>query len=222
MFDNARTVLAELAGTARAAAEVTGWLYRHDRDLTGFIDGTENPSLRSAAAVAAVPTGEPGAGSSIVLFQVWRHDTAAWESLGERGQEQLMGRTKAGSVELDPMLPSAHVARTTVEVDGEERQTFRRNVAYGGVTDHGTAFVGFARDQWRLAEMLRRMGGATDGIRDGLTGFLTPLTGAYYTCPPVEALARFAPPDAGLTRSSRSRRVGPAPATPGRSARSGR
>jgi putative iron-dependent peroxidase len=195
VFDNARTVLAELAGTARVGAEVTGWLYRHDRDLTGFVDGTENPSLLTAAEVAAVPAGEPGAGASIVLFQLWRHDTATWESLGDRGQEQMMGRTKADSVELADMLPSAHVARTTVEVDGEERQVFRRNVAYGGVTDHGTAFVGFARDQWRLAEMLRRMAGATDGIRDGLTGFLTPLTGAYYTCPPVDALARFTPPD---------------------------
>ena len=197
VFDSARAVLAELAGVARVGAEVTGWLYRHDRDLTGFVDGTENPSLLTAAQVAAVPAGEPGAGASIVLFQLWRHDTATWESLGDRGQEQMMGRTKADSVELADMLPSAHVARTTVEVDGEERRIFRRNVAYGGVTDHGTAFVGFARDQWRLAEMLRRMAGATDGVRDGLTGFLTPLTGAYYTCPPVDALARFAPPGEG-------------------------
>jgi porphyrinogen peroxidase len=196
VFDNARTVLAGLAGTVRVGAEVTGWLYRHDRDLTGFIDGTENPSLLSAAEVATVPAGEPGAGASVVLFQVWRHDTAAWESLGRRGQERAMGRTKPDSIELpeDEMPASAHVARTTVEVDGEERQIFRRNVAYGGVTDHGTAFVGFARDQWRLAEMLRRMAGATDGVRDGLTGFLTPLTGAYYTCPAVDALARFALP----------------------------
>ena len=194
--DNARAVLDELSGVARVGAEVTGWLYRHDRDLTGFVDGTENPSLLTAAEVAAVPAGEPGAGASIVLFQVWRHDTATWESLGTHGQEQMMGRTKADSIELDEdeMLPSAHVARTKVEVDGEERQIFRRNVAYGGVTDHGTAFVGFARDQWRLTEMLRRMAGAADGIRDGVTGFLTPLTGAYYTCPPMDALARSAPP----------------------------
>jgi putative iron-dependent peroxidase len=107
-----------------------------------------------------------------------------------------MGRTKDDSVELDEdeMPPSAHVARTTIEKDGVEYKIFRRNVAYGGVTDHGTAFVGFARDQWRLAEMLRRMAGAADGVRDGLTGFLTPLTGAYYTCPAVDALARFALP----------------------------
>jgi hypothetical protein len=91
----------------------------------------------------------------------------------------------------------AEVAPGGAPVDGEELQIFRRNVAYGGVTEHGTAFVGFAPDRWRLHEMLRRMAGATDGVRDGLTGFLTPLTGVYYTCPAVEALARFAPPDEG-------------------------
>ena len=197
VFDNAREVLASLAGVARVGREVTGWLYRHDRDLTGFIDGTENPSLLTAHESASVPDGEKGAGASIVLFQVWRHDTAAWESLGQHGQEMMMGRTKPDSIELpdDVKLPSAHVERTTIEVDGEERQIFRRNVAYGGVTDHGTAFVGFARDRWRMHEMLRRMAGATDGVRDGLTGYLTPMSGAYYTCPPVEALARYAPPD---------------------------
>lgn len=197
VFDNAREVLAALKGVATVGAEATGWLYRHDRDLTGFIDGTENPSLLTATDVAAVPAGAPGAGASVVLYQLWRHDSATWESLGMVGQEMNMGRTKPDSVELpeDVMLPSAHVARTTVEVDGEEKQVFRRNVAYGGVTDHGTAFVGFAQDRWRLHEMLRRMAGATDGVRDGLTHYLTPLTGAYYTCPSIDALARFAPPD---------------------------
>jgi putative iron-dependent peroxidase len=177
------------------AREVTGWLYRHDRDLTGFIDGTENPTLLEAPGVVAVPDGS-GAGSSVVLFQLWQHDTAAWESLGVVGQERAMGRTKDASIEFDDedMPPSAHVARTTVERDGKELDIFRRNVAYGGVTEHGTAFVGFAQDQWRMAEMLRRMAGATDRIRDGLTHWLTPLTGAYYTVPAVEALGRFAPP----------------------------
>jgi putative iron-dependent peroxidase len=92
------------------------------------------------------------------------------------------------------MPADAHVARTKVEVDGEEKDIFRRNVAYGGVTDHGTVFVGFARDQWRLAEMLRRMAGAADGIRCALTRYVTPMTGGYYVVPSVEALRRFAPP----------------------------
>jgi putative iron-dependent peroxidase len=196
VFDNTQLVIDALRDIAAVAREVTGWLYRHDRDLTGFIDGTKNPSLLEAPGVATVPDGA-GARSSIVLFQIWRHDILPWQSLGVTGQEQAMGRTKADSIEFpeDEMPPSAHVARTTVERDGEELRIFRRTVAYGGVTGHGTAFVGFARDRWRMHEMLRRMAGATDRIRDGLTHWLVPLTGAYYTVPSVGSLARFAPPD---------------------------
>ncbi|MGZ4659106.1 MAG: Dyp-type peroxidase, partial [Blastococcus sp.] len=167
VFDNSRAVIDMLRDVAEVAGETTGWLYHHDRDLTGFIDGTKNPTLLAAPGIAAVPAG-PGAGSSIVLFQLWRHDSHGWDSLGVRGQELAMGRTKADSVEFDAddMPPSAHVARTTLVVDGEEKKIFRRNVAYGGVTEHGTVFVGFACERFRLHEMLRRMAGATDRIRD--------------------------------------------------------
>ncbi|HVU90692.1 MAG TPA: Dyp-type peroxidase [Jatrophihabitans sp.] len=192
VFDNARAALAAVAGVAAVAGETTGWLYRHDRDLTGFIDGTENPGLLEAPEVVAGPSG-----ASVVLHQLWRHDTAAWEGIGDAAQERAMGRTKPDSVEFgaDVMPAEAHVARTKIEVDGTERPIFRRNVAYGGVTDHGTVFVGFAADQWRLAEMLRRMAGLAGGPRDALTRYTTPLTGAYYVVPTVEALRRFAPPD---------------------------
>jgi porphyrinogen peroxidase len=197
VFDNTRSLLAAVAPVARVNRETTGWLYRYERDLTGFIDGTENPTLLEAPRVALVPDGLPGAGSSVVLHQLWRHNTDAWEKLDTHDQELAMGRTKDDSTELPPekMPPSAHVARTTLEVDGEEKQIFRRNVAYGGVTDHGTVFVGFAQDQWRLTEMLRRMAGITDGIRCELTRYVIPMSGAYYTVPTVEALARFAPQD---------------------------
>ena len=183
------------AGRGVVHAETTGWLYRHDRDLTGFVDGTENPSLVDAPSVVAVPDGEPGAGSSVVLHQLWRHDTARWEGEPVATQERAMGRTKPDSIELDPLPVESHVARTTLEVDGEEKDIFRRNVAYGGVGDHGTVFVGFSLEQWRLAEMLRRMAGVPDGVRCALTRYLSPLTGAYYVVPSVGALGRFAPPE---------------------------
>jgi putative iron-dependent peroxidase len=194
VFEAGRVVLDALSEVATLDHETTGWLYRHDRDLTGFIDGTENPGLLEAPAVATVAEGEPGAGGSVVLHQLWRHDTTAWEALGERGQELAMGRTKPDSVELDDETKpnTAHVARTVLEVDGQERPIFRRNVAYGGISDHGTVFVGFSREQWRLAEMLRRMAGVGDGVRDSLTRYTTPLTGAYYVVPSVEALLRLA------------------------------
>jgi porphyrinogen peroxidase len=193
VFDAGRLAIGRLRGAAVVRQETTGWLYRHDRDLTGFIDGTENPSLLEAPAVVAVPDGEPGAGSSVVLHQLWRHDTARWEGEPVATQQLVMGRTKPDSVELDPLPEDSHVARTTIEVDGEEKDIFRRNVAYGVVGEHGTVFVGFSLDQWRLAEMLRRMAGVADGIRCALTRYLTLLTGAYYVVPSVGALARFAP-----------------------------
>lgn len=195
VFDNGRLVVGRLRELTTVATELMGWHYRLDRDLTGFIDGTENPSLLEARSVACVADGEPGAGTSVVLVQKWVHDQSTWEALPVREQELAMGRTKPDSVELDDatMPETAHVARTTLVRDGEEQKIFRRNVAYGGVTEHGTVFVGFAARQWRLAEMLRRMAGASDGIRCALTHYLTPVTGAYYTIPTVEALAAYAP-----------------------------
>jgi putative iron-dependent peroxidase len=196
VFDNARAVVQGLQPVAHLVRETNGWLYQHDRDLTGFIDGTENPSLLEAPQVATVPAGAPGAGSSVVLYQLWQHDSAGWDRLSQEQQERAMGRTKPDSIELaeDVMPADSHVARTVLEVDGEEQPIFRRNVAYGDVSHHGTAFVGFSCDQWRLEEMLRRMAGASDGIRCALTHYVQPLTGGYYTVPAVDALACFVPP----------------------------
>jgi putative iron-dependent peroxidase len=195
VFDGGRTAVDRTAGLTGLCRETTGWVYRHDRDLTGFIDGTENPSLVEAPAIVATPAARNGAGASVLLFQLWQHDTARWAGEPTDVQERAMGRTKAESVELDPLPADAHVARTVIEVDGEELDIFRRNVAYGELVDHGTVFVGFSHDQWRMAEMLRRMAGIPDGVRCTLTRYLTPLTGAYYVVPSVEALSAFAPPE---------------------------
>ena len=195
VFDNGRAVVRALGPVARLRRETDGWTYRHDRDLTGFVDGTENPSLLTAPTVALVPAGQPGAGSSVLLVQLWEHDADAWEGLADQQQERVIGRTKPDSVEPDEatMPPDSHVARTSVDSHGRDLEIFRRNTATGTLSAHGTAFVGFSAEQWRLAEMLRRMAGVTDGVRDGLTRYVTPLTGAYYTVPTLEALAAFAP-----------------------------
>jgi putative iron-dependent peroxidase len=194
VFDLARGAIAALAPLATLAREVDGWSYRHSRDLTGFEDGTENPSLMVAPALATVPDGEPGAGGSVLLFQQWCHRAAEWEALPVEKQERVMGRTKADSVEFpeDVMPADSHVERNTIEVDGEERKIFRRNTAYGSPTAFGTVFVGFSADQYRLDRMLRRMSGDEGGLRDALTYYSTPLTGAYYFVPALQGLQRFA------------------------------
>jgi porphyrinogen peroxidase len=197
VFDVATDIVAILRPVAEPATEVTGWSYRHSRDLTGFEDGTENPPLSRAADVAVVLAGRPGEGSSVVLAQQWVHKATDWNSLDVPTQENVIGRTKADSVELDEIIQPAesHVARTSIQnQDGADLEIFRRNVPYGTVTEHGTMFVGFTSDPPRMNRMLQRMVGSEDGIRDALTRYATPLTGAYYVVPATEALRTFASP----------------------------
>jgi putative iron-dependent peroxidase len=197
VFDVARGAVARLAPVARLADEIDGWTYQENRDLTGFIDGTENPSVSDAPGVAIVPEGRPGGGGSIVLVQKWLHEADAWEALPVEDQERVIGRTKPDSIELDEKVRGAqsHVSRTVIEVNGQEQPIFRRNTPIGTVSEHGTMFVGFSADQNRLTRMLERMAGAEDGIRDALTLYATAVSGSYYFVPSVEALRGFAAPE---------------------------
>ena len=188
LFDMARSVVRDLEGLASLADETSSWPYRHDRDLTGFIDGSENPTLLDAPAAALVPEGTPGAGGSVLLLQKWKHKVTAWEAVPVEQQERMMGRTKPGSVELENKPADSHVARTDQDKFGK---IFRRNMPYGGVSDHGTVFVGFSAEQQRLARMLESMAGRLDGTRDALTRYTEPLTGSYYFVPSVDSLRRL-------------------------------
>jgi putative iron-dependent peroxidase len=169
--------------------EIVGWPYHRDLDLTGFIDGTENPTLVDATAAAIVEPGVPGEGGSVLLLQQWEHDAVRWLALPVPDQEQVIGRRKPDSAELDLKRETSHVARTDQDQFG---RIFRRNIAYGTLIDHGTIFVGFSRDRARLDAMLESMIAARGGPQDALTAFTRPLTGAYYFVPSSEAVATFA------------------------------
>ena len=188
VFDLSRAVVMALGGAARLVNEIVGWPYHHDLDLTGFIDGTENPSLVEATTVALVPAGSPGEEGSVLLLQQWEHDAIAWESLPVDAQEAIIGRRKADSIELDPRPPTSHVARTDQDLFGK---ILRRNIAYGTLLRHGTIFVGFSRDQRILEAMLESMIGRGDGPPDRLTTATRALSGAYYFVPSADALATF-------------------------------
>jgi porphyrinogen peroxidase len=188
VFDMARSVVHDLADQASLKEETSSWSYRHDRDLTGFIDGSENPTLLDAPIAALLPEGVPGAAGSILLLQKWKHKVAEWEALPIDRQERIMGRTKLDSIELDNKPSDSHVARTDQDEFGN---IFRRNMPYGSVDDHGTMFVGFSADQKRLSRMLDSMAGLVTGTRDALTRFTQPLTGSYYFVPSVESLRRL-------------------------------
>jgi len=185
IFDMARDVIHDLAGLASLGDETSSWPYRHDRDLTGFIDGSENPTLLDAPTAALLPEGVPGAAGSVLLLQKWKHKTAQWEAVPVHQQELIMGRTKPDSIELENKPSDSHVARTDQDEFGN---IFRRNMPYGDVDDHGTVFVGFSADQKRLSRMLDSMAGLITGTRDALTRYTQPLTGSYYFVPSVETL----------------------------------
>src|SRR5260370_23232661 len=121
----ARAVVHDLAGKASLVEETSSWPYRHDRDLTGFIDGSENPTLLDAPAAALLPEGVPGAAGSVLLLQKWKHKVAECEALPIDQQQRIMGRTKPDSVELENNPADSHVARTDQHAFGH---IFRRNM----------------------------------------------------------------------------------------------
>src|SRR5215472_7319015 len=188
VFDVSRAAIAALAGLASVAEETSSWPYLRDRDLTGFIDGTENPTLIDAPDVALIPEGRPGAGGSVLLLQKWPHDAPAWEALPVAQQEDVIGRRKLDSQEIEGKRADSHVASTDQDRFGK---IFRRNMPYGTVTAHGTMFVGFSAEQRRLSGMLESMAGLTNGVRDALTRYSRPLSGGYYFVPSTESLGRL-------------------------------
>lgn len=188
LFDMGRSVIQDLIGLATLADETSSWPYKHDRDLTGFVDGSENPTLLDAPADALIPEGQPGAAGSVLLLQKWKHKVTEWEALPTEEQELIIGRTKLDSIEIENKPEYSHVARTDQDEFGH---IFRRNMPYGGVENHGTMFVGFSAEQTRLSRMLESMAGLVNGTRDALTKYTVPLTGSYYFVPSVESLKRL-------------------------------
>jgi putative iron-dependent peroxidase len=195
-LDVARGVAAAFAPVATLAQEQPGYVYRDSRDLTGFIDGTENPPVEAAHDVAVVPDGDTGAGGAHVIAMRWVHNLDAFHAQSLEEQQGTFGRTKPDSVELKDKPPTAHISRVVIEEDGEELEIYRRSVPYGRVGELGLYFIAFSTDPSRFHKMLARMFGATgDGLHDRLVDFTTPVSGAFYFAPSLDALDGILPSD---------------------------
>ena len=171
--------------------EQDGFRYHDSRDLSGFIDGTENPKDDERYGIACVEDGKPGAGGSYVFSQKWIHDLEAFHALPEKIQEKIIGRTKPDSVELkdDDMPDDSHVSRADAKVDGIAMKIYRRSTPYGNVNEHGLFFLSFACDPYRVQIQLERMTGATeDKIHDKLMEYSKPVSGSYWFAPTIENL----------------------------------
>ena len=194
-FELAQRLAARLEGHARVVDEVHGFRSFDERDLLGFVDGTENPAGQAAVATAEVGGEDPGfKGCSYVVVQKYLHDLKAWDALPVEEQEKVIGRYKLSDVEMpDETKPArSHVALNTIEGEnGVQKQIVRYNMPFGsvGAGEYGTYFIGYAREPGVIEEMLVNMFvGRPPGDYDRVLDFSRAVTGNLFFVPTVDFL----------------------------------
>ncbi len=185
-----------LKGHMKVARETISFVYGESLDMTGFIDGTGNPTPDREREVALVPEGQPGAGGSFILAQRWVHDLEAWEKLPLEEQEKVFGRTKADSIRFENPPEDSHLAhvelrqgKTADATKPKRDEIMRRSTPYAlhdGTV--GLYFLAFCKSQAPLRERLRAMYGLDGYVRDRLTNYSNPVSGAFYFAPSGETL----------------------------------
>jgi putative iron-dependent peroxidase len=219
-FEFATQVMARLAGAVTVVDEVHGFRYFEQRDIIGFVDGTESPGGTAGETAALVGGVDPDfTGGSYVIVQKYLHDMDGWNALPVEEQEKVIGRTKLSDIELpDDVKPAdSHVALNTVtDPDGTERQIVRANMPFGDVGrgEFGTYFIGYAATPSVTEEMLRNMFlGSPPGVTDRILDFSTAVTGGLFFAPSADFLDD--PPGAPAAAASASDPDSPDIAVPG-------
>ncbi|GAA1905396.1 Dyp-type peroxidase [Streptantibioticus ferralitis] len=194
-FGLASLIMGRLRGAVTVRDEVHGFKYFDERDLLGFVDGTENPEGPQATAAALIGAEDPEfTGGSYVIVQKYLHDLQAWEALPVEAQEKVIGRTKLSDIELDDAVQPAdsHVAlNTIVDPDGTQRQILRDNMPFGsaGRGEFGTYYIGYARTPAVTEQMLENMFlGTPSAAHDRVLDFSTAVTGTLFFVPSADFL----------------------------------
>jgi len=218
-FEMATQIMARIGDAVTLVDEVQGFRYFDDRDLLGFVDGTENPRGGEVAEAALIGDEDRTfAGGSYVIVQKYLHDLAGWNALPTEAQERIIGRTKLSDIELDDSVKptSAHNALTTIEENGTQIQILRDNMPFGhaGSGEFGTYFIGYSRSPRPIEQMLENMFvGRPPGNYDRLLDFSRAVTGSLFFVPTATFLENVAE-EASDVDSAVSPRVEPAPDTP--------
>lgn len=194
-FELAMQITGKLEKVGQVVDEVHGFKFFDERDLLGFVDGTENPEGKFAEEAVLVGDEDPPfTGSSYVIVQKYLHDLDAWHGLSIEEQEKVIGRTKLDDIEFpdDEKASDSHVVLNTIEdADGVQRKIVRDNMPFGevGAKEFGTYFIGYAGDPGVTEEMLRNMFiGKPPGNYDRILDFSTPVTGCLFFVPTEEFL----------------------------------
>jgi porphyrinogen peroxidase len=198
-FELATQVMARLEGAVTTADEVHGFRYFDDRDLLGFVDGTENPTGNAASNAVFIRDEDPAfAGGSYVIVQKYLHNLDAWNSISTESQEKIIGRSKVSDIELDDSVKpsSAHNALTVIEENGKEIKILRDNMPFGrpGHGEFGTYFIGYSRSPRTIEQMLENMFiGRPPGNYDRILDFSTAITGSLFFIPTATFLDSVSP-----------------------------
>jgi putative iron-dependent peroxidase len=196
-FEMAAQIMSSLGDAVTAVDEVHGFRYFDDRDLLGFVDGTENPRGQAVIEAALIGAEDPAfVGGSYVITQKYLHDLAGWNALSTEAQERIIGRTKLADIELsDSVKPaSAHNALTTIAENGKEFQIVRDNMPFGqvGSGEFGTYFIGYCRTPRVTEQMIENMFvGRPPGNYDRLLDFSRAVTGTLFFVPSATFLDSF-------------------------------
>ncbi|HWG12833.1 MAG TPA: Dyp-type peroxidase [Streptosporangiaceae bacterium] len=224
-FEFATQVMNRLAGVTTVQDEVQGFRYFDERDLMGFVDGTESPAGRAGEAAALVGADDPGFTSgSYVVVQKYLHDMDSWNALTTEEQELVIGRAKLSDIEMpDDVKPAnSHVALNTIEdPDGTQRQILRSNMPFGspGSQEFGTYYIGYANSPSVTERMLENMFiGNPPGNTDRILDFSTAVTGTLFFAPSADFLDGLPDPPspaAQATEDDTASSPPPEPARPG-------
>ena len=214
-FELATKVVGALAGAITVVDEVHGFKFFDNRDLMGFVDGTENPGGPLAVSATQIGAEDPDfAGGCYVHVQRYLHDMGAWNALTTEEQERVIGRTKIDDIELDDETkpPDSHLALNVITDDaGNELKILRHNMPFGevGKGEFGTYYIGYSRSAAVTERMLRNMFlGDPPGITDRILDFSTAVTGSAFFTPTVDFLDDPPPPPGAAHISGGSLAIG--------------
>lgn len=186
LLHKARLVRAIVAPAFELERVTDAFKYDIARDLTGYEDGTENPTGQDALDTALLKSEHQGLNnSSFVAVQQWSHDLDAFEAMTTLQQDHSIGRDRITNEELDDAPESAHVKRTEQESFDPEAFVLRKSMPWANETEEGLVFTAFGKSFDAFEVQMRRMIGNDDGIIDGLFNFTKPITGSYFWCPPI-------------------------------------